>query len=66
MIGCTQNESYIASDAPAILDHTRSVYYMDNLEMGCVLPGKVHFYDLNSDERDRNHLYAERGGKGWF
>ena len=33
IIGVSDDESYIASDVPAILNYTRSVYYIGNLEI---------------------------------
>ena len=50
IIGIAEGDTYVASDVPAILNHTRQVYYIDNLEMGRLVPGEAHFYDLNGDE----------------
>ncbi len=50
IIGEADGESYLASDVPAILNYTRQVYYIDNLQVARVSPGKVLFYDLNGDE----------------
>ena len=50
IIGTTENASFLASDVPAILKYTRSVYYIDNLQVARVAPGSVKFYDLNGDE----------------
>ena len=50
IVGATDDEGYVASDVPAILNHTRTVYYVDNLQAVRVLPGEAHFYDLNGDE----------------
>ena len=44
------NCTYVASDVPAILKYTRSVYYIGNLEMARLSPGKAIFYNIDSDE----------------
>ena len=50
IIGTDEEESFLASDVPAILKYTRQVYYIDNHQVARVSPGKVVFYDLNGDE----------------
>ena len=50
IIGTADGDSYLASDVPAILQHTRNVYYIGNLQAARILPGEVHFFDLNGDE----------------
>ena len=50
IIGVSQDESFLASDVTAILKYTRTVYYIDNLQAARILPGEVHFFDLNGDE----------------
>ena len=47
ILGVADGESYLASDVPAILKHTRTVYYIGNLEVARLSPGEVVFYDLN-------------------
>ena len=73
IIGMADGESYIASDVPAILKHTRDVYYIGDLEFACVKPGEVHFYDLNGDEIEKKTTHidwdaeaAEKGGYEHF
>ena len=50
IIGTTGDASFLASDVPAILGYTRSVYYIGNLQAARIAPGSVCFYDLNGDE----------------
>lgn len=50
IIGVSGDESFIASDVPAVLKFTRNVYYIENHQSARVLPGEVHFFDLNGDE----------------
>ena len=43
-------ETFLASDVPALLQHTRDVYYIENHQSARLLPGEAHFFDLNGDE----------------
>ena len=49
IIGYDKDASYLASDVPAILKYTRTVYYIDDLEMACLEAGNVTFYNLDGD-----------------
>ena len=66
-------ETWIASDVPAVLSHTRSVYYIENMEAARIRPGEVTFFDLNGDVVNRELTQiewdaqaAERGGYEHF
>ena len=50
ILGVEGDNSYIASDVPAILKYTRNVYYIGNLEMARVRKGEITFYNLDGDE----------------
>ena len=50
IIGVEDGESFLASDVTALLSHTRKVYYIGNRQAARLLPGEVHFFDLNGDE----------------
>lgn len=41
---------YLASDVPAILNYSNHVYYVDDLECGCITKDEVKFYNLNGDD----------------
>ena len=50
ILGTAENAAFLASDVPAILKYTRSVYYIGNLQVARLSPGGVRFFDLNGDE----------------
>ncbi len=73
IIGMGEDEAFIASDVPAILKHTRSVYYIGNLEMAKISAGNVVFYNLDGDEIQKEQVEikfsaeaAEKGGYEHF
>ena len=73
IIGVNDGESFIASDVPAILEHTRNVYYIGNLEMAEISAGDVTFYNLDGDAIEKevtkiewDAQSAERGGYEHF
>lgn len=49
VLGVKDGECYLASDAPAILKHTRTVYYIDNMEMARLAAGEITVYNLDGD-----------------
>lgn len=70
IIGVGEHESYVASDVPAVLKYTRSVYYIGNLEMARLTPGKATFFNLDGDEIEKELVEitwdAEAAEKGGF
>lgn len=69
IIGENETGRLIASDVPAILDSTREVYYIDNLEIAELSKDEVHFYNIDREEIEKelvhiewNATAAEKGG----
>ena len=50
IIGCAEGETCIASDQAAFGSPMEKVWYIGNMQAARILPGEVHFYDLNGDE----------------
>ncbi len=70
IIGVTGEETYVASDVPAILKYTRNVYYIGNHEMAKLAAGEAVFYNLDGDEVEKEQVEitfsAEAAEKGGF
>ncbi|HEY61218.1 MAG TPA: glutamine--fructose-6-phosphate transaminase (isomerizing) [Anaerolineae bacterium] len=49
VIGVGKNEMFIASDIPAILDHTRKMIFLESQQMAIVKSNEVDIYDLNGN-----------------
>lgn len=49
IIGVTGDDAYVASDVPAILNYTRNVYYIDNMEMAHLKKGSVEFFNIDCE-----------------
>ncbi|NJN99393.1 MAG: glutamine--fructose-6-phosphate transaminase (isomerizing) [Anaerolineales bacterium] len=47
IVGLGQDENYLASDIPAILDHTQRVVYLEDKEMAVITAGGVSFTRLD-------------------
>ncbi|MGH7570170.1 MAG: glutamine--fructose-6-phosphate transaminase (isomerizing) [Gemmatimonadales bacterium] len=72
-IGNGGGEHFVASDASAVLAHTRSVVYLDDGELAVVRPGEYRILDLDAVEKaktvtqvDWDLATIERGGHPHF
>lgn len=50
IVGLTDDGAFLASDVPAILKYTRSIYYVDNMEIARLKKGSATFYDVDRNE----------------
>lgn len=70
IIGESCGESFIASDVPAILKYTRTVYYIGNQEIARLSQGNISFYNLDREEIEKKAkeitMDAEAAEKGGF
>lgn len=73
ILGTKDGEQYLASDVPAILKYTRTVYYLGNLELARLTHQGITFFNLDGDEISKepveilwNAEAAEKGGYEHF
>lgn len=52
VIGKGENENFIASDIPAVLEYTREFYFLEDGDMAYITDDKITFY--NSDLKEKN------------
>jgi len=73
IVGVSDKGNFIASDVPAVLEHTSSVYYMDDKEIAVLEKGRVTFYNLDKERIEKkletvswSVESAEKGGYPHF
>ncbi|MDK2801367.1 MAG: hypothetical protein PWP27_708 [Clostridiales bacterium] len=50
IVGLGENENFIASDIPAILEHTRNIYLLEDKEVVLLRKKDVKIFNLNKEE----------------
>ena len=63
IVGQNDTGCFIASDVPAILKYTRTVYYMDNQEVAVLGRDSLRFFSVDWEELSKERSEERRVGK---
>ena len=73
IVGHSEEGNFIASDVPAILSHTKNVYYIENMEIVKLTKEGIKFYNIDKEEIEKEMVTidwdaeaAEKGGYEHF
>ena len=70
IVGKAENGSLIASDVPALLKYTRTVYYIDNMEIARLTGDSIEFFNVDKEpltkEASTIEWDAEAAEKGGY
>lgn len=59
IVGRGTEGNFIASDIPAILEHTRDIYFMEDFDIAVVFPESIRFYDGLGNPQEKECVHIE-------